>query len=172
MNIWCSSVERNIGNGSPGQQRADTTEIFMSPAKGAEGARNTDQGSTLTVVHLGIPSLFCCRTTWSSVYGCPLVKLRKLIKWIIPDRSFISDRVDRQLRSESVNSFNLLWTHSCNFHLFHLCSKENKERLAGYTRPFHVWLVTHGQPGRCSPGWWLHFVGDVPVEVFNDELID
>ena len=38
------------------------------------------QGSTLTVVHLGIPSSFCCRTTWTSVYGCPLVKLRKLIK--------------------------------------------------------------------------------------------
>ena len=38
------------------------------------------QGSTLTVVRLGIPSSFCCRTTWICVYGCPLVKLRKLIK--------------------------------------------------------------------------------------------
>ena len=36
------------------------------------------QGSTLTVVRLGIPSSFCCRTTWIYVYGCPLVKLRKL----------------------------------------------------------------------------------------------
>ena len=38
------------------------------------------QGSTLTVVRLGIPSLSYCRTTWTSVYGCPLVKFRKLIK--------------------------------------------------------------------------------------------
>ena len=35
------------------------------------------QGSTLTVVRLGIPSSFCCRTTWIYVYGCPLVKLRE-----------------------------------------------------------------------------------------------
>ena len=52
------------------------------------------QGSTLTVVRLGIPSSFCCRTTWTYVYGCPLVKLRKLIKWIIFDRPFISDWVN------------------------------------------------------------------------------
>ena len=39
---------------------------------------NIWQGSTLTVVRLGIPSSFCCRTTWIYVYGCPLVKLRKL----------------------------------------------------------------------------------------------
>ena len=53
-----------------------------------------DQGSTLTVVRLGIPSSFCCRTTWTYVYGCPLVKLRKLIKWIILDWSFISNSVN------------------------------------------------------------------------------
>ena len=40
----------------------------------------TAQGSTLTVVRLGIPSSFCCRTTWTNVHGCPLVKLRKLTK--------------------------------------------------------------------------------------------
>ena len=51
------------------------------------------------------------------------------------------------------NIFDLQCTHSCNFYLFHLCSKENTEWLTGYTRPFHGWLVTHGQPGRCSPGW-------------------
>ena len=112
------------------------------------------QGSTLTVVRLGIPSSFCCRTTWTYVYGCPLVKVRKLIKWIILDRPFISDWVNRKLRSGSVNNtFDLQWTHSCNFYLFYLCSKENKEWLTGYSRPFHGWLVTHGQPGRCSPGW-------------------
>ena len=41
---------------------------------------NVLQGSTLTAVRLGIPSSFCCRTTWTSVYGCPLVKLRKFMK--------------------------------------------------------------------------------------------
>ena len=41
------------------------------------------QGSTLTVVRLGIPSSLCCRTTWTSVYGCPLVKLRKFQNQIL-----------------------------------------------------------------------------------------
>ena len=45
-----------------------------------QGDRPASQGSTLTVVRLGIPSSFCCRTTWTYVYGCPIVKLRKLIK--------------------------------------------------------------------------------------------
>ena len=52
------------------------------------------QGSTLTVVRLGIPSSLCCRTTWTYVYGCPLVKSRKLIKWIILGLPFISDWIN------------------------------------------------------------------------------
>ena len=55
--------------------------------------------ATLTVVRLGIPSLFCYRTTWKPTYGCPLVKLRKLIKWIILDRPFISVWSNRKLRT-------------------------------------------------------------------------
>ena len=113
---------------------------------------NKEQGSTLTVFRLVIPSSFCCRTTWTSVYGCPLVKLRKLIKWIILDRTFIKDWVDRMLPSESINTFDLQCTRSYKLYLFHLCSKENNEWLTGYTKPFHGWLVTHGQPWRCSPG--------------------
>ena len=113
------------------------------------------QGSTLTVVRLGITSLFYCRTTWTSAYGCPLVKLRKSTKWIILDRPFISDWVKWKLCSKSVNKFDLQCTHSCKFYLFQLCSKVNKEWLTRYTRPFHGWPVSHGQrqPGMCSPGW-------------------
>ena len=98
------------------------------------------QGSTLTVVRLGIPSSFCCRTTWTYVYGCPLVKLRKLINWILLDRTFINDWVKQKLRSESIKTCDLQCTRSCKFYLFHLCSKENKESLTGYTRPFNVRL--------------------------------
>ena len=66
------------------------------------------QGSTVTVVRLGIPSSFYCRTTWTSAYGCPLVKLRKLIKWIILDRTFINDWFDRKLPTENINIVNLV----------------------------------------------------------------
>ena len=88
-----------------------------------------DQGSTLTVVRLGIPSSFCCRTTWTSVYGCPLVKSRKSTKQMILEWSFISDWVNRELGSESVNTFDLQCTQSCKFYFFcffHLCSKRIK----------------------------------------------
>ena len=105
---------------------------------GTEEIGLVTQGSTLTVVRLGIPSSFCFRTTWTSAYGCPLVKLRKLINYIILDRIFISDWVNRNLCSESINTFDLQCTRSCKFYLFHLCSKENKEWSTGYTRPFYM----------------------------------
>ena len=109
------------------------------------------QGSTLTVVRLGIPSLFCCRTTWTSVCGCPLVKLRKLIKWIILDRTFINDWVNRKLGSESINTFDLQCTRSCKYYLFHFCSKENKGWLTGYAGAFH------GSVTCCSWSAWKVF---------------
>ena len=69
---------------------------------------------------------FCCRTTWRYVYGCTLVKLRKLVKHIFRDQPFISNWVKRKLRSENVSTFDLQCTHSCNFYLFHLSSKRIK----------------------------------------------
>ena len=86
------------------------------------------QGSTLTVVRLGIPSSFCCRTTWTYVYGCPLVKLRKLIKWIILDWSFISNSVN-------LTCSGLILAISI---VFSVCSTEKKEWFTSYIRPFHI----------------------------------
>ena len=81
--------------------------IHLTPISDGQLPKRTQQkrgvqGSTLTVVRLGIPSSFCCRTTWTYVYGCPLVKLRKLIDLILLDRTFINDWVKQKLRSISI----------------------------------------------------------------------
>ena len=81
------------------------------------------QGSTLTVVRLGIPSSFCCRTTWTYVYGCPIVKLIKLTKWIILDRPFISDWV------------NLTCSALIRFYFFHYALKIIKSDLRATLDP-------------------------------------
>ena len=132
------------------QYQATASGVFRECCEKCKGKCDKNggitQGSTLTVVRLGIPSSFCCRTTWTYVYGCPLVKLRKLIKWIILDRPFISGAIESTW--PAVHSF-------LQFLFVSLFSQENKEWFTSYTRPFHGWFVTHSQPGRCSlGGWW------------------
>ena len=84
---------------------------------------------------------------WLSACQVDKINQKVLLGW-----TFINDWVNRKLRSESIFIFDPQCTRSCKFYSFNSYSKENKAWLTGYTRPFHGWLVAHGQPGRCSPG--------------------